>query len=145
MITIKSAVSKEDINFCSKAVLTFRPNLDPDTLAEKTRNMMNEGFQLAYIANDENTEAAAIAGFRIFEMYRTGKIIYIDDLFTFEQYRGRGYAGALLDYIDMIAKKENILTVHLDSAYHLHPAHRLYLNKGYVLPCLHFAKTIPIK
>lgn len=142
MIKIKTVASAEDINFCARAILAFRPMLNAETLVEQTLNMLNEGFQLICIPNESNTEAAAIAGFRIFEMYRTGKIIYIDDLFTFAVYRGKGYAGALLDHIHFLAREQGIQTVHLDSGYQLHPAHRLYLNKGYIMPCLHFAKTI---
>ena len=76
---------------------------------------------------------------------RTGWMIYIDDLYTDPAYRGRGYAGALLDYVDRHAVAEAIPSVHLDSGYMLHDAHRLYLNKNYVLACNHFAKNIASK
>jgi len=142
MITIKSAQTVEDIQYCSRALLTFRPVLQPEILQEQSERMMKEGFRLLYIADNNKNEAAAILGYRAFEMYRTGRIIYIDDLFTFPEHRGKGYAGALLDHIDQIAVNEDIASVHLDSGYQLHPAHRLYLNKGFVLPCHHFAKTI---
>lgn len=142
MIKIKTVASAEDINFCAKAILAFRPMLNAETLVEQTLHMISEGFRLICVPNESNTEAAAIAGFRTFEMYRTGKIIYIDDLFTFAECRGKGYAGILLDYIHFLAHEAGIQTVHLDSGYGLHPAHRLYLNKGYVLSCLHFTKTI---
>ena len=142
MITIKSAQTVEDIQYCSRALLTFRPVLQPETLQEQSKRMMKEGFRLLYIPDDNKNEAAAILGYRAYGMYRTGRIIYIDDLFTFPEHRGKGYAGALLDHIDQIAVNEDIASVHLDSGYQLHPAHRLYLNKGFVLPCHHFAKTI---
>jgi GNAT superfamily N-acetyltransferase len=142
MIKIKKVVTPDDIKFCSRAILAFRPELKANSLVEQTLEMIKEGFQLIYIADDNDTEATSIAGFRTFEMYRTGRIIYIDDLFTFPENRGKGYAGALLDHIHLLAREEGIKTVHLDSGYHLHPAHRLYLNKGYILPCHHFAKTI---
>lgn len=132
----------EDIAFCSRAIITFRPNINLDNLIGQTLKMMEEGFHIAYISNNENTEAAAFVGFRTFEMYRTGTIIYIDDLFTFEENRGKGYAGALLDYVHNFALEAGIQTVHLDSGYDLHPAHRLYLNKGYILPCHHFVKVV---
>jgi len=141
MIQIKSASTSEDIQFCSRALLAFRPMLEPESLQVQTERMMREGFKLLYILDESKNEAAAILGYRDYEMYRTGKIIYIDDLFTFPEHRGKGYAGALLDYIDLIARNEGIASVHLDSGYPLHPAHRLYLNKGFVLPCHHFAKN----
>ena len=142
MITVKSAHTSADIQYCSRALLTFRPMLQPETLKEQSERMIKEGFKLLYIPDDEKNEAAAILGYRDYEMYRTERIIYIDDLFTFPEHRGKGYAGALLDYVDQIAANEGIASVHLDSGYQLYPAHRLYLNKGFVLPCHHFAKSI---
>lgn len=142
MIEVKSAETIEDIQYCSRALLEFRPMLQAEALQAQSARMMKEGFKLLFIADDAKNEAAAILGYRDYEMYRTGRIIYIDDLFTFPEHRGKGYAGALLDHIDQIAKNEAIASVHLDSGYQLHPAHRLYLNKGFVLPCHHFAKTL---
>lgn len=139
---IKTALTKEDILFCGSALLEFRPNLNAGTFVQQTLVMMQEGFQLIYIPDDSNTGAAAIAGFRIFEMLRTGKIIYIDDLFTSPASRGKGYAGALLDHIHNLAQSLGIKAVHLDSGFPLHPAHRLYLSKGYILACHHFAKAV---
>lgn len=139
---IQIAETKEEIEFCKRALTEFRPNLDPGGFVEQVFRMQTAGFQLIYIADEKNSEATAIAGFRIFEMLRTGSIIYIDDLFTFEENRGKGYAGALLDYIAQVAKILDIRTVHLDSGFDLHPAHRLYLKSGYFLACHHFAKVI---
>ncbi|QTE38826.1 GNAT family N-acetyltransferase [Mucilaginibacter gossypii] len=68
-------------------------------------------------------------------------MIYVDVLFTFPECRGRGYAGALLDFVAHYAANTGIKSVHLDSGYMLHTAHRLYLNKGYYLACNHFAKA----
>ena len=141
-MNVQVAKTREEIEFCKRALIEFRPNLDPDTLVEQVLRMGVEGFQLIYIADEKNSEAAAIAGFRIFEMLRTDTIIYIDDLFTFQENRGKGYASALLDYVDHLALSLNIKTVHLDSGFDLHPAHRLYQKSGYFLACHHFAKRI---
>jgi len=139
---IREAKTKEEIIFCGKALLEFRQNLDPNTYVEQTLRMMKEGFRLLYIANEEETSAAAILGFRIHEMLRTGVMIYIDDLFTFSENRGKGYAGSLLKQVDMIAAERGIKIITLDSGFMLHPAHRLYLNSGYVLGAHHFVKVI---
>lgn len=145
MIQIKTATRPEDFKFCSRALLTFRPMLKEDELIAQSLRMLAEGFRLIYIADDSKNEAAAILGFREYEMYRTGRMIYIDDLFTFPEHRGKGYAGTLLDHVHQLASEGGIATVHLDSGFQLHPAHRLYLNKGYVLACHHFSKTIDPK
>lgn len=141
-MNVHIAETRQEIEFCKRALLEFRPNLNPDKFTEQILRMKMEGFHLIYIADENNTEATAVAGFRIFEMLRTDTIIYIDDLFTFAENRGKGYAGALLDYIADYARSLNIKTVHLDSGFDLHPAHRLYLKSGYFLACHHFAKKV---
>ncbi len=137
------AKTKKQIAICKKALVAFRPNLDESTYAEQILYMTAyENFKLVYIPNDDNTKAAAFIGYRYMTMLRTGRIIYVDDLYTDPAHRGKGYAGALLDYVAQEAIQTHISSVHLDSGYMLHDAHRLYLNKGYVLACNHFAKKM---
>ncbi|MBK1896651.1 GNAT family N-acetyltransferase [Chryseobacterium paridis] len=140
---VKEAKTRAEIEFCKEVILQFRTNMREDNYVDQVLEMMaEEGFRLSYIANDQNTKAVAFIGYRPLQMLRTGKIIYIDDLFTSEECRGKGYAGILLDNVSKEAEITNIQSIHLDSGYMLHTAHRLYLNKGYVLACNHFAKKI---
>jgi len=130
-----------DIEFCRDALLEFRPNLKSVDYLEQVMKMMTcEQFKLVYIPDDENKKAAAFIGYRRQFMLRTGNMIYIDDLFTNKNYRGRGYANALLEYVKQEAKSTGIAAIHLDSGYALHTAHRLYLNNGYILDCNHFSQ-----
>lgn len=139
----RKAITKADIEICKETILEFRGNLDPKTVVDQVFQMIrHEGFELVFIPNQDNTQAAAFIGYRKLNLLRTGPMIYIDDLFTFAEFRGRGYAGALLDYVTGQAANEGIKTIHLDSGYSLHTAHRLYLNKGYYLACNHFAKAV---
>ncbi len=143
---ILKAKTLGDIEFARETILQFRQNLDPATFVKQTYEMMEkEYFELAYIPSEDNKKAAAFIGYRTMNMLRTGKIIYVDDLFTLPEYRGHGYAGALLDYVHKEAEENGVNTVHLDSGFTLHPAHRLYLNKGYVLACHHFARPAQAK
>ncbi|WP_118973700.1 GNAT family N-acetyltransferase [Taibaiella koreensis] len=135
-----TAQTRAQIVFCKEALFAFRTNLDEATYIDLIMDMIaRESFRLVYIPNEDNTAAAAIVGYRTMHMLRTGRIIYIDDLYTDPQYRGKGYAGILLDHVNQEAVAAGIRSVHLDSGYMLHDAHRLYLNKGYVLACNHFA------
>ncbi|SHL89336.1 GNAT family N-acetyltransferase [Chitinophaga sp. CF418] len=138
---IVKAQTPEDIELAREAILQFRPNVDPLTLVAQVQQMMrDESFELVHILTEDGKKAAAFTGFRTIHHLMTGKIIYIDDLFTLPEYRGHGYAGALLDYVHNQAKERGIENVHLDSGYALHPAHRLYLSKGYVMACHHLAR-----
>lgn len=102
----------------------------------------DESLKLAYIPNHNNTKAATFIGYRNMHMLRTGWMIYVDDLYTHPAYRGGGYASKLVDFVAVEAAQSGIKSIHLDSGYALYDAHRLYLNKGYVLASNHFAKKV---
>ena len=134
------AKQPEDIEFCKDIILELRPNLNKGKyLSQVIQMMTEEKFKLVYIPDTDNSKAAAFIGYRSQLMLRTGRIIYIDDLYTTGAHRGKGYAKALLDYVKKEAVTMGVTAIHLDSGYALNTAHRLYLNNGYVLDCNHFA------
>ena len=139
----EKAATKADIEFCKDTILEFLVHLNPETVIDLVFQMITEeGFELVFIRNTDNTRAGGFIGYRKLNLLRTGPMIYIDDLFTLPECRNQGYAGMLLDYVKRQATEEGIKSIHLDSGYTLHTAHRLYLNKGYYLACNHFAKAI---
>lgn len=82
-----------------------------------------------------------MAGFRFAEFLAWGKVLYIDDLTTLSGETSQGFAGALLAWLIEHARVHGCQGVHLDSGYHRHHAHRIYLNKGFQLSSRHFSLT----
>lgn len=140
-MAIKIATTTADLLNCKLPMLQFRTQLDPEKYLDTVQEVIEGGYTLAFIT-DEAGKAAGIIGYRFINMLRTGKTIYIDDLFVLPEYRGKKYASQLLDHVRQIATSSDIKQVHLDSGYQLNPAHRLYLNHGFILNCLHFAYAI---
>lgn len=139
----KKATTKADIEFCKDAILEFRPNLNPETAVDEVLELINsKEFELVFLPTADNTRAGGFITYRFLNLLRTGRMIYVDDLFSLPECRNQGYAGKLLDYVTERAVNDGIKSIHLDSGYTLRTAHRLYLNKGYYLACNHFAKTI---
>jgi GNAT superfamily N-acetyltransferase len=137
---IKLAVSKTDIEKCLEVLQVLRPHLDAVTFVSMVTEMLEQGYKLAFI--EEDNKAVAAIGYRHLHFLYNGKHIYIDDLVTLEAFRGKGYAGALLDYVEAEAKQHGYKTVTLDSGHHRTTAHRLYLNKKYAITAHHFVKYI---
>jgi GNAT superfamily N-acetyltransferase len=137
---IKIATKEEDILKCWDVLLALRPHLDKESYVPIVKQMITEGYTLAFIEKD--AKAVAAVGFRYLQFLYNGKHIYIDDLSTLPEYRGKGYAGKLLDYVTDKAKEKGYKVVTLDSGYQRFDAHRLYLNKGFTLNCHHFSKNI---
>lgn len=130
----------DDLSRFWNILSTFRTNLTIETYEQQLLEMIEDGFHLIYISVDG--EIAGFAGYRYVHKLFTGKTIYIDDLFTLPSYRGKGYAAALLQYIHQEAEATGMNKVELDSGPTRNDAHRLYLNKGYIISSMHFSRNI---
>lgn len=139
---IVEATSDEHILKCRRAIQALRPGISDEQYPEQIRKTLAANRQMIFI--EENGEAAAVAVFETgYNLFR-GSYIYIDDLSTLPEYRGKGYAGILLDLILEMAARENIDEVHLDSGVSeaRTDAHRLYLNKRFQITSLHFSQKV---
>jgi GNAT superfamily N-acetyltransferase len=139
-IEIKIAKTETAILKCWEVLLALRPHLKKENFVSTVKEMMGEGYTLAYIGEGE--KAVAAVGYRYQQFLYNGKHFYIDDLSTLPESRGKGFAGKLLDFVIDQAKANGYKGVTLDSGYTRFDAHRLYLNKGFTLNCHHFSKNV---
>ncbi len=137
---LQLAETDEAILACRDVMLALRPHIPEGQFLALVRENMREGYQLAYIEQDG--KAVAAIGFRPLQFLFNGKHFYIDDLSTLPEYRGKGYGSQLLDYVAGLARQNGFEVITLDSGFHRHDAHRLYLNKGFQIASLHFSKKI---
>lgn len=135
-MNIETAVTETDFLKCWDVMHTLRPHLTQERYLSLLQETTKEGYSLIYI--EENGKVVSALGFRYMTMLYAGRIIYIDDLSSLPESRGKGYAGKLLDYVIDKARRENLNGVHLDSGHQRFDAHRLYLNKGFRISCHHF-------
>ena len=133
---IKQALSKEEFINCWGVVQHLRPRLNLDSYLNLVLYMLDESYKMMFIEEDGRT--TSICGYRYTTMLHRGRSIYIDDLFTLEDARGKGYASALLDHVLAEALENNLQSIHLDSGHQRYDAHRLYLSKGYRITDHHF-------
>jgi GNAT superfamily N-acetyltransferase len=85
-----------------------------------------------------------VAGFRELTNLAWGHAVYVDDLSTLPDARGRGYGRALLEWCADEARRLGCDQVHLDSGVEANrlDAHRLYLNTGMRITSFHFARSL---
>lgn len=135
---IQFAINDEQLLQCYAVVNDLRPNITRHVYLQKAKLLLSEGAQMIYI--NEGSEAPAFAVFRLNYYFYRGYNMYIDDLNTLPPHRGKGYAGALMDYLIEYAKQKGCDNIHLDSGYQQArwDAHRFYLNKGFHLASHHF-------
>ena len=137
---IKFAQTDAEILECREVMLALRPHVPSEQFLSLVKEAMQTGYQLAYIP--KAGKAVAAIGFRQLQFLFNGKHFYIDDLSTLPDHRGHGYGGQLLDFVAGLARERGFEVITLDSGFHRHDAHRLYLNKGFQIASLHFSLII---
>jgi GNAT superfamily N-acetyltransferase len=140
--TVVAELDERTIQPAYSAMKELRPHLSSvSEFLERVRVQRDEGYRL--IGSFDASEAVvSVLGFRVAHSLALGRHIYIDDLSTLPAARERGHATALLAWIDDEARRIGCTQVHLDSATHRHDAHRRYLSSGFIIPALHFGKTV---
>jgi len=101
-----------------------------------------EGYRLVGAFVDGDADAAAVMGVRVMTLLYAGRTLYVDDLSTRPEYRGRGLARALLDWAQAEARALDCEELHLDSGVQRFPAHRLYLKFGFDIGAHHFSRGL---
>ena len=132
--------SLTDIPLLIPVILELRPHLTPAIIQERLPLQFQEGYRIVYIGNEE--KAFCFAGFRINLYLYSGKTMYIDDLATLPDYRNKGYAKKIFDYLKDLAKRENCAHFSLDSGFQRTTAHKFYLNQGLKIEALHFGDQL---
>ncbi len=142
MKEIIKAGSESDLLTCYEVLHELRPHLTKETFVSTLTGFMNRGYHLIYV--EENGKAVCALGYRFTEHLLWGKAIYIDDLSTLPEARGKGYASLLLQHIFDVAGQNKCDEVHLDSGCgaNRYDAHRLYLNAGFDITSHHFAYKV---
>jgi len=143
MTEIKIAITDTEIASCWEAIFLLRPMLERENFVPQIRNMQKEGYNLLYI--QENNQTVAIAGYRIYTMLYCGKMLYLDDLSTLENQRGKGYATQLLNHLKAVALEQNCTSIHLDSGPGRTTAHKLYFKEDFTISAYHFHKKVEPK
>lgn len=123
------------------ALLALRPHFEPASLIEVVDERLRpQGYRLVGAFDKESEPAASIAGFRITYALVRGRHLVVDEMATVPGSRGRGYAGALVDWLKAEAVRRACAELHLDSAVgpDREAAHRLYFRHRLRISAHHF-------
>lgn len=139
---IRHAESGEDIVRLYPVMRELRPQLkDADDFLSRVRRQHAHGYRLIYVA-DEKGEPVACAGYRLIEYLYAGASLYVDDLICLESHRGKGYAEALMRWMEAHAREQGCETFHLDSGTQRIRAHHFYYRLGLSITSFHFVKPL---
>jgi GNAT superfamily N-acetyltransferase len=135
------ATSDSDILSCFPVYRQLRPHLVEEQFVASVHRMHATGFQLAMRTHEERV--MAVAGFRVYENFHSGRILYVDDLVTDELARSAGHGKALLRWLIDYGKDHRCVSFEPDSGTQRHGAHKFYLRVGMNITDFHFA--LPLK
>ena len=133
-------LSEDETRLSYVAMRELRPHLGrlEDYVRRVNDLQRPEGYRLVAALQGEDENAVAVAGFRAAHNLAWGHHLYVDDLITATRHRGRGHAGALLEWVFDEARRLRCDEVHLDSGTHRHEAHRVYLRHRMRISSFHF-------
>jgi len=137
---IQHAETDEQVLHCFDLLHLLRPHLLKEAFVEQVRKQEKEGYQLVFIKDHEETRS--VAGYRICNHLAWGKTLYVDDLITSPEARGIGFGTHLIKWLMGEAKKQGCDSIHLDTGIERDEAHRLYLNLGLKIDCLHLSMKL---
>jgi GNAT superfamily N-acetyltransferase len=141
-LTAERELGPEETHLAFAAMRELRPHLSSvdDFVARVNEVQRAEGYRV--VASFAGNDVVAAGGFRRLHTLAWGDLVYIDDLVTLESHRGQGHAHRLLEWIHAEARRLGCEQLHLDSAPHRHPAHRLYLTERFVISSFHFSRDV---
>lgn len=139
---VREAVADADIVHVYPVMKELRPHIasEAEFLARVRRQMKEGGYRLIHVEDDGKPVAAA--GFRFTEYLFSGKILYVDDLIALESHRGKGFAEALMTWMEDLAREQGCTQFHLDSGTHRLRAHHFYFRLGLSITSFHFQKVL---
>ena len=139
---VKLAQSDSDIARIYPVMKELRPALQSaEEFRERVRRQQSQsGWRLIYV--EDAGAPVACAGFRISEWLAWGKALYVDDLICLESHRGKGFAEALMNWMEELARQEGCEQFHLDSGTFRLPAHRFYHRLKLAITSFHFQRAL---
>lgn len=139
---IKPAETEADVARVYPVMRELRPHIasEADFVAQVTRQRADSGYALIYV--EDSGVPVAASGFRIAEWLSWGKALYVDDLICLESHRGKGFAEALMRWMEAHAKAQGCAQFHLDSGTQRLRAHHFYFRLKLSITSFHFQKNL---
>lgn len=126
---LRHAASRDDLRACFPVISELRPSLTGAAeWADRATAMAAAGYRV--LAAWDGDRVSAVAGYRVMENLIHGRFLYVDDLVTAHDRRGRGLGASLLKALSTIGIEERCRRLVLDTAAANTNARRFYRREG---------------
>jgi len=143
-MSVVREIAPEETSLAYATLLELRPHFAScEAMVEQINQLQRpEGYRLVGSFEDDVEEPVALAGFRFLHTLAWGHVLYVDDLITRADFRGKGHAGRLIEWLFAETKRRGCDQFHLDSGTQRLVAHRFYFNQGLHINSYHFARHL---
>lgn len=140
-LTLAHAETEAALRACFPVMRQLRPQLgSPEELLATVRLQGGQGYRL--LAVWDGCQPVALAGYRRLDNLIHGRFLYVDDLVTDAEYRGKGCGERLLDALREQGRTEGCQTLVLDTSLSNALAQRFYFRSGLLAKGLHFCMEL---
>jgi len=139
--SLRHAHDPDELAACFPVISALRPYLKSEQeWVERALEMALEGYRV--LAVWEGDRAVALAGYRLMNNLIHGHFLYVDDLITLEDQRGKGRGAALLTELSAIGRDDGCRRLVLDTAAANVNARRFYKREGLLDVVIGFVKPL---
>ncbi len=115
-MTFRELVSDADIHSAFSLMASLRDRIRENTFLAEVRRQQIEGYRLYGVFDgDRGDRLVSLAGVRRTHTLARGEHLFVDDLVTLAEDRGKGYGQALLAWLAAEAARQGVGRIHLDS------------------------------
>lgn len=140
--SVFEAVTDDEVRALFPVISQLRPQLaDAEDLLLRATRMRQDGYRMIWRAGEDGSPVA-VAGFRVYETLYAGLKLYVDDLVTTEDRRGKGDGTVLMAWLAEEARAKGCKELDLDSGVQRFAAHAFYFARGLHIASYHFKRTV---
>ena len=110
---VRELTSDAEIEAAFPLMSSLRDRVREETFLTEVRRQQLEGYRL--FGGFDSERLVTLAGTRRTHTLARGEHLFVDDLVTAEDARGRGFGAELLRWLGARAAREGIQRIHLDS------------------------------
>lgn len=146
-IIFKIAKNSKEMKIAYELIFKHYQHLNLDQLIfEETLEEMikRNDYQmlLAFNESDNGLELLGVAGFWVSRMFYCGRYLQVSNLIVNEKFRSNGIGRKILQYLEIIALKQQCIKIVLDSYTENKRSHSLYFGEGFYIRGFHFVKDL---
>ena len=146
-IIFKIAKNSKEMKIAYELIFKHYQHLNLDQLIfEETLEEMikRNDYQmlLAFNESDNGLELLGVAGFWVSRMFYCGRYLQVSNLIVNEKFRSNGIGKKILQYLEIIALKQQCIKIVLDSYTENKRSHSLYFGEGFYIRGFHFVKDL---